>query len=247
MGSGGGTLNTISYKPSFSREEVAAIADEAHRLNRKVTVHCLCAEALENAVAAGVDGIEHAGFIINEAGEQLFVPEVAEQVAKAGIVVTTTLVVGYDVVTHYEAAAEVPPEEREFYGRWKMMLEDNLEQFRKFREAGVEFIAGTDAGWRRTRFDDLPAELYLMTEGGMSALEAIQHGTSYTAGFLGIGDKVGTVKAGYTADIIAVAGDPLPDLRKLSDVRLVVQGGQARLRQHALRDSPDRRNHGGHH
>jgi imidazolonepropionase-like amidohydrolase len=229
MGSGGGTLNTISYKPSFSREEVAAIADEAHRLNRKVTVHCLCAEALENAVAAGVDGIEHAGFIINEVGEQVFVPEVAEKVAKAGIVVTTTLVVGYDVVTHYEAAAEVPPEQRDFYNKWKMMLEDNLEQFRKFREAGVEFIAGTDAGWRRTRFDDLPIELYLMTEGGMSALEAIQHGTSYTARFLGIGDKVGTVKAGYTADIIAVAGDPLPDLRKLSDVRLVVQGGAVRV------------------
>jgi imidazolonepropionase-like amidohydrolase len=229
MGSGGGTLNTISYKPSFSREEVAAIADEAHRLNRKVTVHCLCAEALENAVAAGVDGIEHAGFIINEAGEQLFVPEVAEQVAKAGIVVTTTLVVGYDVVTHYEAAAEVPPQEREFYDKWKMMLEDNLDQFRKFREAGVEFIAGTDAGWRRTRFDDLPTELYLMTEGGMSALDAIKHGTAYTAEFLGIGDKVGTVKPGYTADIIAVAGDPLPDLRKLSEVRLVVQGGAVRV------------------
>src|SRR6202012_486000 len=55
MGSGGGTVGTISYKPSYRREEVAAIADEAHRLNRKVTVHCLCAEALENAVAAGVD------------------------------------------------------------------------------------------------------------------------------------------------------------------------------------------------
>ncbi|MDX6421392.1 MAG: hypothetical protein QOG28_6012 [Trebonia sp.] len=228
MGSGGGTLNTISYKPSFSREEVAAIADEAHRLNRKVTVHCLCAEALEYAVAAGVDGIEHAGFILNEAGEQMFVPEVAEKVAKAGVVVTTTLVVGYDVVTHYEAGPEVPPQEREFYDKWKMMLEDNLDQFRKFREAGVEFIAGTDAGWRRTRFDDLPTELYLMTEGGMSTLDAIRHGTSYTAEFLGIGDKVGTVKPGYSADIIAVAGDPLPDLRKLGDVRLVVQGGTVR-------------------
>jgi imidazolonepropionase-like amidohydrolase len=229
MGSGGGTLNTISHKPSFSREEVAAIADEAHRLNRKVTVHCLCAEAMENAVAAGVDGIEHAGFILNQAGEQEFVPAVAEQIAKAGIVVTTTLVVGYDVVTHYDNAPAVPPEEREFYNRWKMMLEDNLEQFRQFREAGVEFIAGTDAGWRRTRFDDLPAELYLMTQGGMSALDAINHGTAYTAEFLGIGDKVGKVQPGLTADIIAVAGDPLPDLRRLSDLRLVLQGGAVRV------------------
>jgi imidazolonepropionase-like amidohydrolase len=63
----------------------------------------------------------------------------------------------------------------------------------------------------------------------MSALDAIKHGTSYTAEFLGIGDKAGTVKPGYTADIIAVAGDPLPDLRKLSEVRLVVQGGAVRV------------------
>jgi imidazolonepropionase-like amidohydrolase len=229
MGSGGGTLNTISYKPSFSREELIAIADEAHRLNRKVTVHCLCAEALENAVAAGVDGIEHAGFILNEAGEQLFVPEVAEKVAAAGIVVTTTLVVGYDIVTAFENSAVLPPDKQAYLDKWKMMLDDNLEQFRKFRAAGVNFIAGTDAGWRLTRFDDLPSELYLMTQGGMSALEAIRSGTSYTADVLGIGDTVGTVKPGFTADIIAVAGDPLTDLRKLRDVRLVLQGGTARV------------------
>jgi imidazolonepropionase-like amidohydrolase len=234
MGSGGGTVGTISYKPSFSREEVAAIADEAHRLNRKVTVHCLCAEALENAVAAGVDGIEHAGFIVNEAGDQVFVPEVAEKVAKAGIVITTTLVVGYDVVNYYDAMERVPPEEKEFYEKWKMMLEDNLEQFRQLRAAGAEFIAGTDAGWRRTKFDDLPDELYLMTEGGMSALDAIRHGTSFTADFLGVGGTTGTVKAGYTADLIAVAGDPLPDLRRLRDVRLVLQGGQT-VREGAIR------------
>jgi imidazolonepropionase-like amidohydrolase len=229
MGSGGGTLNTISYKPSFSREELIAIADEAHRLNRKVTVHCLCAEALENAVAAGVDGIEHAGFIVNEAGEQVFVPEVAEKVAAAGIVVTTTLVVGYDIVTALDNGAALPPERQAYLDKWKMMLDDNLEQFRQFRDAGVSFIAGTDAGWRLTRFDDLPNELYLMTQGGMSALEAIRCGTSYTAEVLGIGDTVGTVKPGYTADVIAVAGDPLADLRKLRDVRLVLQGGAARV------------------
>jgi imidazolonepropionase-like amidohydrolase len=229
MGSGGGTLNTISYKPSFSRAELTAIADEAHRLNRKVTVHCLCAEALENAVAAGVDGIEHAGFIVNEAGEQVFVPEIAEKIAAAGIVITTTLVVGYDIVTAFGDSVPVPAGKQAYLDKWKMMLADNLEQFRRFREAGVNFIAGTDAGWRLTRFDDLPSELYLMTQGGMSALEAIRCGTSFTAEVLGIGDTVGTVKPGYTADIIAVAGDPLGDLRKLRDVRLVLQGGAARV------------------
>jgi len=229
MGSGGGTLNTISYKPSFRREELVAIADEAHRLNRKVTVHCLCAEAMENAIAAGVDGIEHAGFIINEAGDQRFVPEIAEKLASAGIPITTTLAVGYDVVTAYGNRGELPAEEQVFLDRWKMMLADNLEQFRQFREAGVKFIAGTDAGWRLTRFDDLANELYLMTEGGMGPLEAIQAGTSYSAEVLGIADKVGTVKAGLAADIIAVSGDPVTDLRRLLDVQFVLQGGTVRV------------------
>jgi imidazolonepropionase-like amidohydrolase len=229
MGSGGGTLNTISYKPSFRREELIAIADEAHRLNRKVTVHCLCAEAMENAIAAGVDGIEHAGFIINEAGDQRFVPEIAEKLAAAGIPITTTLAVGYDIVTAYGDRGGLPPAEQQYLDRWKMMLADNLEQFRSFRAAGVKFIAGTDAGWRLTRFDDLANELYLMTEGGMGPLEAIQSGTSYSAEVLGIADTVGTVKAGLTADVIAVPGDPLTDLRRLLDVRLVLQGGTVRV------------------
>ena len=135
-------------------------------------------------------------------------PEVAEKVATAGIPVTTTLVVGYDIVTAYgnrrqaaTGAAGVPGQ-----------VEDDARRqpgpVPQVPRAGVNFIAGTDAGWRRTRFDDLAYELYLMTEGGMSALEAIRHGTAYTAEVLGIGDKVGTVKPGFTADIIAVAGDP---------------------------------------
>ena len=69
--------------------------------------------------------------------------------------------VGYDIVNALDAASNLPPEQQVFLDRWKMMLADNLEQFRKFRAAGVKFIAGTDAGWRLTRFDDLANELYL--------------------------------------------------------------------------------------
>ena len=63
----------------------------------------------------------------------------------------------------------------------------------------------------------------------MGPLEAIQAGTSYSAEVLGIADKVGTVKAGLAADIIAVSGDPLTDLRRLLDVQLVLQGGTVRV------------------
>jgi imidazolonepropionase-like amidohydrolase len=63
----------------------------------------------------------------------------------------------------------------------------------------------------------------------MGPLEAIQAGTSYSAEVLGIADKVGTVKAGLAADIIAVSGDPVTDLRRLLDVQFVLQGGTVRV------------------
>ncbi len=225
MGSGGGTLNTISHKPSYSRAELMAIADEAHRMQRRVTVHTLNAEALDNAIAAGVDGIEHASFLIDDRQNQQFAPEVAERLAQAGIPVTTTLAVGHDCVNTMSAKPTLDPVERVFLDRWEVMNEANLSQFTKLREIGVQFIAGTDAGWRFTKFDSLPDEIWLMTQGGCSAVEAVHAATGKSADVLGIGDLTGRVRVGLAADLLAVAGDPLGDLRGLRDVRLVVQDG----------------------
>jgi len=229
MGSGGGTINTMSHRPSFSREELVAIADEAHRLGRKVTVHTLNAEALENAIAAGVDGIEHASFLVDETQTQQYSQGVAENLAKAGIPVTSTLVVGHACVTAMRVKEQLTDQEESFLERWSSMLADNLSQFRKLRDAGVEFIAGTDAGWRFTRFDSLPDELWLMTQGGMSGAEAIHSATGKSADVLGIGGTTGRVKAGLAADLLAVMGDPREDVRMLRNVRLVVQAGQVRV------------------
>ena len=118
MGSGGGTVNTISWRPSFSREEIAAMADEAHRLERKITVHCLCAESIEYAIDAGVDQIEHAGFLTNRAGDQIFVPAVAEKLARSGIPVTSTLAVGGAVVETMQARERRTAEEEAMLTRW---------------------------------------------------------------------------------------------------------------------------------
>jgi imidazolonepropionase-like amidohydrolase len=235
MASGGGTLNTISWLPSFRPAELAAIVDEAHRLNRKVTAHALCAEAIESAVAAGVDQLEHAGFIADEAGHQVFDAAVAEKVAAAGVPVTSTLSVGGFVVKTMEGRSERTEPEQALLDRWDVMLEENLEQFRQMRAAGVDFVAGTDAGWRFTPFDGLPEELVLMERGGMSALEAITSGTGGAAVALGIDGQVGTVCPGRAADLIAVDGNPLADLNRLRDLRLVLQGGRIRMADGALR------------
>jgi imidazolonepropionase-like amidohydrolase len=229
MASGGGTLNTQSYRPSFRPAELAAIVDEGHRMGRKVTAHCLCAEAIEFAVDAGVDQMEHAGFIVDPAGNQKFVPAVAEKVAKAGVAITSTLAVGGYAVSVMNALDERSKSEEEFLERWSVMLEDNLSQFRQLHEAGVRFVAGTDAGWRYTPFDALAMELQLMHRGGMTTMQALQAATGVAASVMGIGDRVGTLEPGLEADVLVVCGNPLDDLSALRDVRVVLQGGQVRV------------------
>lgn len=229
IGSGGGTPRTQSHRPSFRREEVAAIADEAHRFGVKVTMHCLCAEAMEYAVAAGVDGIEHGWFLVDEGRNQVFSPELADTIAKAGITVTTTLAVGYEIIHAMETRTDLTAEEKEYLDGWRRMRDDTVAQFGRLRQHGVPFIGGTDAGWRFTRFDSLPAEAWLMTEGGMTAVQAIAACTGDSAKLLGIGHETGRVVPGLAADLIAVDGDPLGDLRRLAEVRLVVKDGAVKL------------------
>jgi imidazolonepropionase-like amidohydrolase len=230
MGSGGGTVNTMSWMPSYRREELAALVDEAHRQARKITVHCLCADSIDYAIDAGVDQIEHAGFIVDGKGNQEFVPAVAERLARSGIPVTSTLAVGGAVVDTMLAIEDRSAAEEAQLTRWVKTLADNLSQFGRMREAGVTFVAGTDAGWRFTPFDGLPLEMSLMQRGGMSAMDAIVAGTGRAAKVMGIDDEVGTLGEGLAADVIVVGGDPLENLDALHDLRLVLQGGQVRSR-----------------
>jgi imidazolonepropionase-like amidohydrolase len=226
MATGGGTLNTLSWLPSFSKQELAALADEAHRLDRKITAHCLCAAAIENVVDAGFDQIEHAFFIANAKGEQHFVPSTAEKMARAGIPVTSTLAVGGSILEVLRAKSEPSAAERALLDRWHRMHDENLAHFRKMHETGVAFVAGTDAGWRFTAINALPLELALMEEGGLTAMEAITAATGGAAKALGIADRTGRLAMGLDADVIVVAGNPLKDLGRLRDVTLVAQRGK---------------------
>lgn len=228
MASGGGTIGTISYKPSFSQDELDVIVEEAHALGRKATAHCLCAESIDAAIHAGFDQIEHAGFIADARGNQAFDPAVAERLARSGIPVTSTLAVGGAVLKTLQAKDELTAAEQAMLTRWIKMHGDNLAQFRTLREMGVRFVAGTDAGWRFTAFDHLPLEMALMREGGMTALEAIHAATGFAAEVIDIADEVGTLKAGLAADVIVVEGDPSADLGALERLKLVLQGGQPR-------------------
>ncbi len=233
MASGGGTVNTMSWLPSYSPAELAALADEAHRQGRRITAHCLCAESTDWVVAAGFDGIEHGGFIVNREGRQEYVPATADKVARAGVPVTSTLAVGGFMLKALRAIEHRTPAEQAALDRWLRMFDDNMTQFRRMLEAGVTWVAGTDAGWRYTVIDGLPLELELMHQAGLSTLQAIAAGTGLAARVLGIEDRLGSLRPGMLADVIAVAGNPLDDLSRLSDVRLVLQGGRTVLQRAA--------------
>lgn len=234
LGSGGGTPNTISWQPSFRREEFTALVDESHRLGRPITIHCLNAAAIEMAVEAGADQIEHAGFIVDDYGNQEYVPAVGDKLAAAGVAITSTLAVGGYCVLRMREKESLTPEEEAFLRRWEMMLEANLGQLAKMHEAGVPVVAGTDAGWRFTPFDGLPEELALMCRSGMPAMDVILAATSRAAAVMGREHEIGSVTGGLEADLIAVLGDPLSDIRKLCDLRLVMQAGVVRGGQAAV-------------
>ena len=233
MATGGGTLGTMSWLPSYSPAELAALADEAHFQGRTITAHCLCAEATDWVVDAGFDGIEHAGFLADRSGRQVFVPATAEKVARSGIPCTSTLAVGGFMLQALKAMEHRSPEDEAALQRWLRMFDENLGNFRRMREAGVTWVAGTDAGWRYTTIEGMPLELALMHQGGMTALEAITAGTGLAARVLGLEQTVGTLKPGMIADVLVVAGNPLDDLARLGDIRLVMQGGEVRVQHPA--------------
>jgi imidazolonepropionase-like amidohydrolase len=228
MGSGGGTVGTASWRPAFRQSEIDAIVDEAHRNERRVSIHCLCAESIDQAVRAGVDQIEHAGFITSAAGTQTYDPKVADRLAKSGIPVTGTLAVGGTVLNAMRAIEHRSQAEDQVLARWEPMMAENLAQFRKLSEAGVTFVAGTDAGWRFTSFDSLPQELELMEKGGYSRSEALHAATGRAAKVIGLDHRTGTLAKGLDADVIVVEGNPLDSLDALRDLRLILQRGESR-------------------
>lgn len=229
MASGGGTVGTMSWLPAFRREELAALVDEAHRLGRKAVAHCLCAASIDDAVEAGIDQIEHANFLVDRAGNQQFVPATAEKVARAGVPVTGTLAVGGYMLKALLAKPDRTAPEQALLGRWRRMHDQNMAHFRKLHEAGVRHVAGTDAGWRYTPIEGLPLEMELMQEAGLPAMDVLVAATGRAADVIEVGDCVGTLTPGKLADVIAVPGNPLDDLGRLRDMRLVMQGGAVRV------------------
>jgi imidazolonepropionase-like amidohydrolase len=196
--------------PQLTVEEMRAGVAEAHKAGRKVAAHAYSAEAIGNALEAGVDSIEHGSFIDRAT---------AERMREQGTYLVPTLSV-------YKAMSDKGPElgAPEYIRRKTAeVLDASREAFRRAREVGVKVAAGTDCGAPGHSHGTLPEELRLMVEAGATPLEALRYGTS--ADLLGLAEEVGTLEPGKKADLLAVGGDPLRDVGALRDVRLVARDG----------------------
>ena len=189
--------------PNFTEDESRAIVQEAVRLGRKVAAHAIGTDGIAAALRSGAHTIEH--------GHGLSDSLMDVMVARGAYWVPTV------TVSHYVA----PPRG----GIWPVLLEHERRAFGRAVRKGVKIAFGTDVGgfpWTEIR---IAREFEYYVQYGMTPMQAIQSATSVAAELLGETDDLGAVAAGRYADLVAVAGDPLADIRELQRVRFVMKGG----------------------
>jgi imidazolonepropionase-like amidohydrolase len=194
-------------------DEARALIETAHLYGKKVAVHAHGKDGVDLALAMGADSIEH-GTMLDEGSAKLFLKSGAYYVS------TMSTVNGYKERLANNPHAYEPAVLEKI--KWRIGITGK--SFRLAHQSGVKIAFGTDAGVsKHGRNAD---EFEYMVEFGMSPAEAIKAATVNAADLLGVSAVAGTLEAGKAADIIAVAGDPLKDVKVLKQVPFVMAAGK---------------------
>jgi len=197
--------------PQLTQEELNAIVDEAHALRRKTAAHAHGAEGAKRAIRAGIDSIEHGTFLDDEA---------LDMMKQRGTYLVPTLMAPHGIQEQIDKGTYIPPP---ILAKAKAAIASGHQMFQKALAKGVKIGMGTDAGvyphGRNTE------EFHLMVDLGMKPIDALKSGTSAGAELLGIADKIGALEAGKLADIVAVPGDPVENIRQTEHVFFVMKEG----------------------
>ncbi len=197
----------------FTPAELSAIVATAHALGRRVTAHAHGADGINASLAAGVDSIEHGTYLDRDS--------IALFKSRRAFLVPT-LLAGATLKEWADADnGMLSPQAR---AKALQVAPAMLEMARRAHDGGVRVAFGTDASI--ARHGSNAREFSLLVQAGFTPLEAIQAATVAAAEHLGLADEIGTLAPGKAADLVAVRGDPLADVRELERVRFVMKGGE---------------------
>ena len=202
-----GKNGELISQPTLTVEELKAIVDEAHGWGKKVACHAYNGIGLHRALDGGCDSIEH-GLDLDDAA--------IAQMVKQGTWYCPTLAVYYKDW----AAADTPDGKRD-----RKRAEAHAASFKKAMKAGIKIVFGTDMGgipWS----EPIAQEFSRMVDLGMSPMEAIRSATSRAAAMLDSEGEIGALSPGAYADVIAVNGDPLRDIRVFEHMQFVMKDGK---------------------
>jgi imidazolonepropionase-like amidohydrolase len=193
-------------RPTYTLAELRAVVEASHAAGRQVAIHASTPEGMRNAVLAGADTIEH-----GNAGT----PEIFRLMRERKVALCPTLA-ATDAISRYRGwngQAPEPPAVREKRASFAAAL-----------AARVPICMGGDVGVYA--HGDNAREMELMVAYGMRAPDVLIAATSGNAGLFGLADRVGAIRPGLLADLVAVGGDPTRDIAAVRSVKLVMKGGR---------------------
>lgn len=192
--------------PQLSQAELDALVNEAHVLRRKTAAHAHGAEGAKRAIRAGIDSIEHGTFLDDEA---------LRMMREKGTYLVPTLTTRIGL-----AESKFPPLVK---GKADIAVKSQDAMVKRALQAGVKIALGTDAAVYP--HGNNATEFALMAADGMTTAQSLQSGTVVAANLLGLQAKVGTLEAGKMADVVAVPGNPLENIKVTGSVLFVMKEG----------------------
>jgi len=215
-----GAILTPGEEPgvaTFGVDEIRIAVEEADKVNKHVAAHAHGAQAIRNAVEAGVRTIEHGTYLAED-------PGILDEMIEKDVALIPTMKCLHDMLAYGQ---DVVPQW--MLDKARRANETLSHSVRLAYERGALIAMGTDAGTPHNYHGDNARELVLMAEVGLSPMDVIMAATRHAARALGQEEKLGTLEPGKLADLIVVNGDPLADLRILTqreNIKAVYVGGR---------------------